>query len=197
MKRDFWQLVVLLIGIVLLLWLITGVAQAHTTEEIEQWETDWNERLEEAIPIGGLSLGAMDQILVLLEERRDFESRHRCYFETCVVRTRSSNEGSGTFRGIGDNVEQWRSLVSAYFAPGDVDRALCLMHYESGGNPNAKNPRSSARGLMQILASLWAPHFGVSYEDLYDPATNISIAAQIKASQGWTAWSPYNRGLCR
>jgi len=101
-----------------------------------------------------------------------------------------------TYRGIGTNVEQWRGLVEHYFEPGDVERVLCLMHYESGGNPNAKNPRSSARGLMQILGSLWAPHFGVALTDLYNPDINLSIARDIRDSQGWAAWAPYNRGLC-
>lgn len=101
------------------------------------------------------------------------------------------------YRGMGTDVERWRSLVASYFRAEDVERALCLMSYESGGNPNAKNPTSSARGLMQILGSLWAPHFGVTLEELYDPHINLAIAAQIRDSQGWTAWAPYNRGLCR
>lgn len=99
-----------------------------------------------------------------------------------------------TNRGMGSDVEQWRSLVSRYFT--DVDMALCVIRYESGGNSNAKNPRSSARGLFQILASLWAPHFGVSYEDLYDPETNVRLAAEIQATQGWRAWAVVWKGKC-
>ena len=97
-------------------------------------------------------------------------------------------------------VEHWRPLVAGHFSdlgPAAVDRVLCLMSYESGGNPTAKNPNSSARGLMQVLASLWAPHFGLTYEQLYVPEINLWAARQIYNSQGWWAWAPYVRGLCR
>lgn len=100
-------------------------------------------------------------------------------------------------RGIGGNVEQWRALVAAYFPSDQVDRALCIISYESGGNPGAKNPRSSARGLFQILGSLWAPYYGISQDALYDPATNVNIAVKIWGQSGWSAWSPYKRGQCR
>ncbi len=110
-------------------------------------------------------------------------------------------EYQNPYTGMGNgDVDQWLPLVAAFFGdlgPDAVNRVLCLMQYESGGNPNAKNPNSSARGLMQILASLWAPHFGVSYEDLYDPSINLLLARKIYDQQGWWAWSPYVRGLCR
>lgn len=101
-------------------------------------------------------------------------------------------------RGIDrtEGVERWRPLVAEHF-PNQTDRALCIMEHESRGNPNAKNPNSSARGLFQILASLWAPHFNVSYQQLYDPETNVRLAREIYDMQGWRAWSPYKRGECR
>ena len=95
---------------------------------------------------------------------------------------------STTGRGMGSNVEQWRPLVKTYF--GDLaNHALCIMKWESGGNPDIKNLHSSARGLFQILASLWAPYFGVTYDQLYDPATNIRLAHLIYLSSGWGAWN--------
>ena len=103
---------------------------------------------------------------------------------------------SSVHRGLGSNVEQWRSLVAAYFPANQVDRALCVMSFESGGNPNAQSS-SDARGLMQVLAGLWAPHFGIDPAALYDPDTNIRIAAAIYSTQGWMAWNPYKRGECR
>jgi len=105
---------------------------------------------------------------------------------------RSASTWTGTA-----GVEQWRGLVTAHFGSNDANTALCLMHYESGGNPDAKNPRSSARGLMQILTSLWGPHFGLPAEAFYNPETNIRYAKKVYDLQGWGAWSPYNRGLCR
>lgn len=112
------------------------------------------------------------------------------------------HEHDTMYRGMGNgttDVEQWRPLVAGHFSDlgqETVETALCVMRYESGGNHNAKNPTSSARGLMQILASLWAPHFGVSYNDLYKPELNLYIARQIYDSLGWGAWSAYNRGRC-
>jgi len=97
-------------------------------------------------------------------------------------------------RGNG-GTEQWRTLVSAYFQPSDVDRALCLMGYESNGNKDAFNP-SGARGLMQVLGG-WADDYGYTKDQLFDPNINLLIAADLKNRYGWTQWSPYNRGLCR
>jgi len=94
-------------------------------------------------------------------------------------------------------VERWRPLVATQFPASEVDTALCIIEHESSGNPRADNPRSSARGLFQVLGSLWAPHYGVSRSELFDPVTNTRIAADIWENQGWRAWSPYQRGSCR
>ncbi len=94
-------------------------------------------------------------------------------------------------------IERWRPLVSLYFPNEEVETALCIIDHESRGRPGADNPRSTARGLFQILGSLWAPHYGVARSDLYDPAINTRIALDIWENYGWGAWSPYQRGLCR
>ncbi len=95
------------------------------------------------------------------------------------------------------SVERWRPLVSVYFPEDQVDRALCIIGHESNGDPGADNPKSSARGLFQILGSLWAPHYGIDRTDLYDPLINTRIALDIWQNYGWSAWSPYQRGSCR
>lgn len=96
------------------------------------------------------------------------------------------------------DVESWRPLVAKYFAWEDVDRALCLMGYESNGNPTAQNPDSTATGLFQIMHSVWAETFGVKHRsEWHDPELNVYAASVIRSTQGWTAWAPYNRGLCR
>ncbi len=94
-------------------------------------------------------------------------------------------------------VDRWRPLVATQFPADEVETALCIIEHESSGDPEADNPRSSARGLFQVLGSLWAPHYGVSRSDLYDPITNTIIAADIWENYGWSAWSPYQRGSCR
>jgi soluble lytic murein transglycosylase-like protein len=117
-------------------------------------------------------------------------------YETCEDRRDEPvYVAPATYRGMGSDVEQWRDLVAGYF--GDkTDLALCIIKYESGGNPNAANPNSSARGLFQVMASTWAAHFGVSWDQLYDPATNTAIAWEIYQIQGWGAWAVYNKGMC-
>lgn len=94
-------------------------------------------------------------------------------------------------------VDRWRPLVATQFPAKEVDTALCIIEHESGGDPEADNPRSSARGLFQVLGSLWASHYGVSRSELYDPIVNTVIAADIWEKHGWEAWSPYQRGACR
>lgn len=93
-------------------------------------------------------------------------------------------------------VERWGPLVASHFDPEDVARALCLMELESAGDPGARNPSSGASGLMQVMP-FWAGQFGYDASDLFDPWTNIEVAAKIRDQQGWGAWSPYARGLCR
>lgn len=99
------------------------------------------------------------------------------------------------FEQMVDPVERWRPLVSRYFPADDVDTAMCILRHESGGDPDADNPRSSATGLFQILASGWAPHFNVSVDQLFEPTTNVRLAREILDIQGWTAWTTYRR--CR
>lgn len=96
-----------------------------------------------------------------------------------------------------DPVERWRPLVADHFPTSEVDTAMCIIRHESGGDPRADNPRSTASGLFQILGSLWGPHYGVSTADLYEPQTNVRLASDIWENYGWRAWSPYKRGSCR
>lgn len=95
-----------------------------------------------------------------------------------------------------EGVEQWRPLVAGHFNPADVDRVLCLMGFESGGDPNARNGSSGASGLLQVMP-FWADEYGVSKADLFTPEINLFIARKIRDVQGWGAWSPYKRGECR
>jgi hypothetical protein len=50
---------------------------------------------------------------------------------------------------------------------------------------------------MQVMASVWADEFDVTWDQLYEPEINLYVARQILDRQGWKAWAPYNRGLCR
>lgn len=177
-----------MIPLVLALVLLTPPSiTPHAQAEQRIWKQDWQQRVEDN---GVLSRK-------LLAEYLDFVDRHTLPpTPSPTTATATPNPPSSTpsspDRSMGSNVEQWRGLVATYF-PGEVTRALCIMAAESGGNPNAVNPRSGAAGLFQIMPFWWEEFGG----DRFDPETNVRVAAAIRASQGWGAWSPYNRGMCR
>ncbi len=88
--------------------------------------------------------------------------------------------------------EDWRPLVASFFEPTDVDRAIRVIRCESGGNPTAKNPRSTASGLFQHLASMWGDRSvaaGVAGSDVFDPVANVQVAAWlVYEGGGWSHW---------
>lgn len=95
---------------------------------------------------------------------------------------------------LGDNpqVEMWRPLVSEYFAADQVDTALRVMECESGGDPDAKNPNSSASGLFQHLTKYWnsrASAAGFPNTSVFNPEANIAASAWLQRNHGWYHWS--------
>ena len=89
-------------------------------------------------------------------------------------------------------VEEWRSLVSAYFAPEHVDLALRIIGCESGGDPNAQNPNSGAAGLFQHIPRYWEARVagaGMPGASIFDPIANVAASAYLAYSDGWTHWS--------
>lgn len=152
------------------------------TDRLTVWEA-------EHLGFGGIPVDRVDRLVELAEVAYEACEPPPEVLAVVVVR-------DTTYRGIGSDAERWRPLVAEYFPADQVDTALCVVGWESGGNPDAKNPRSSARGLFQVLAALWAPHFGISADALYDPVVNVRVASQIWGSQGWGAWSARKRGIC-
>lgn len=90
-------------------------------------------------------------------------------------------------------VEEWRSLVAAYFAPTDVDLALTVIACESGGDPNAQNPKSGAAGLFQHIPRYWEARssaVGLPGASIFDPVANVAAAAYlVYADGGWKHWA--------
>lgn len=91
------------------------------------------------------------------------------------------------------SVDDWRPLVSAFFEPGDVDRAIRIVWCESKGEPLAENPVSTASGLFQHLASLWderSADAGWGGADVFDPVANVAVAAWLVYEfGGWSHWA--------
>jgi hypothetical protein len=89
-------------------------------------------------------------------------------------------------------VEEWRSLVSSYFAPEHVDLALLIISCESGGDPNAQNRRSGAAGLFQQIPRYWeerAAAAGMPGASIFDPIANVAASAYLAYSDGWSHWA--------
>jgi hypothetical protein len=163
--------------------LILVLSLFHPIDALDEWADDFVDRIFGE----GLTVEMMDEYV-------DMAQRHPGYFGRYVPPPPLKRSPSSS-SGMGSSVEQWRGLVGSYFPANQVNTALCVMRYESGGNPNANNSRSTAIGLMQILASLWGPVYGVSHEQLKDPNTNMRVARGVWDRQGWGAWAAYRQ--CR
>ncbi len=170
-------------------------AEAHTPDELEVWMVAW---------VTEADVGLSSRLIADYVDMRD---RHPWYFIQTAEdapdgRSDSSGRNSSGMGPGGPAVERWRPMVEVYFTAADVPTAICLMAHESGGNPDAKNPTSSAAGLFQFLRGTWdsvpASVTGGSYDSgqVYNPEANIRSAAWLKNAAGWSQWSPYNRGEC-
>lgn len=87
------------------------------------------------------------------------------------------------------SVEQWRPLVKKYFPPELVDKALWVIMYESGGNPNRPGDGGVARGLFQIQDNRrFRGRPPAQWLD--NPENNIRYAAQVlgAAKNKWSDW---------
>lgn len=156
----------------------------HPTVDLDAWAEDWQDRVVEND--GNLSFS-------LVYEYVDMADRHPCYFHNDCPRPvrRSSSSPAPTNTTYSGGVEQWRGLVAAYFPADQVNRALRVMACESGGNPNAKNPRSSAAGLFQHLGKYWptrSAKAGFAGASVYNPTANVATAAWLWRTGGWGHW---------
>ena len=88
----------------------------------------------------------------------------------------------------GGGVEQWRSLVAAWFPPDEVDKALRVLWCESRGDAGNISPYGDS-GLFQI-APRWHYDKKQESESWFDPTVNVRVAHQIWLDQGWLPW-PY------
>lgn len=86
---------------------------------------------------------------------------------------------------VTDAVSAGEGSSSAYGAfPG----ASCIVERESGGNPTAQNPGSTASGLFQDLDSTWADYDG--YARAMDAPASVQIEFNQKlASGGLSPWA--------
>lgn len=155
--------------------LLLAVTLAAPTP-VATWEAHWHGRVAES---GGLTVD-------LVDDRRMFYAllEPPAPEPAPVVRTVPRPPPAPPV-----SVESWRPLVAAHFQPEHVDAALRVMACESGGNPNAANPTSTARGLFQFLRGWWSGAWGYPAFDPYDPAANVIAAAWLsKGGSDWSHW---------
>lgn len=78
------------------------------------------------------------------------------------------------------------ALVASYSWPADT--AWRIMLCESGGNPRARNPHSSATGLFQALRSTWGGYGG--YREAADapPPVQVEHAYRLWLMRGFGPW---------
>ena len=100
---------------------------------------------------------------------------------------------AGTYdRGRPLSAAAVRELVSRYFRPEDVNRAVRIAWCESTFNPRSVNPSSGASGLFQHLPHLWAKRSaaaGFGGSDVLDPEANTAVAAWLLyEGGGWSHW---------
>ena len=86
-----------------------------------------------------------------------------------------------------------RELVSRYFRPEDVNRAIRIAWCESSFNPYSVNPQTQASGLFQHLPRYWAERSaeaGFPGADIFDPDANVAVAAWlVYEGGGWSHWT--------
>lgn len=87
--------------------------------------------------------------------------------------------------------EELRIKIAAYLPPTPRPDPLenilrVIAQCESGGNPHAKNPHSSAKGLLQIIDGTWQ-HFQCE-GDVLDREDNWQCGMKIAKNSGLHHW---------
>ncbi len=163
---------------------VVPAARAHTDAELDSWRMGWATRAFDPD-------WSVRHWPTLEGEYVDMSRRHPRWFGLPVPHSHPRAIARAPTPVYAAGVEQWRPLVSRYFAADQVERALRVMACESGGAPNAKSPISSASGLMQHLGKYWASRSaaaGWAGASIFDPEANIAVAAWLQRTGGWGHW---------
>ena len=185
-SRSLTAITAVVLVTVTLVTLLPLGSLAHTRSQLDTWQSDW---IVQAV--------TTDLTVSLMAEHQSMVSRHHWYFypPRRQIATTARIRPAVSPVTWPESVERWRPLVTAYFHPEDVGLVLCLIAKESGGNPNADNPQSSASGLMQHLYRLWPDRSvaaGWPGASIWDPEANIAVGAWLAyEGGGWGHWVTY------
>lgn len=111
-----------------------------------------------------------------------------------VEEAASSDKRGGVFVRSGYLTEtEVRELVTEYFQPDDVNRAIRVAWCVSAFNPAAVNPATGSSGLFQHLPDVWAERSaaaGHPMSSIFDPDANVAVAAWMlyELPGGWSHW---------
>lgn len=94
--------------------------------------------------------------------------------------------------------QEIRCATWHWHVSGGNNKAFSVASCESGFNEHSDNPRSSAGGVFQFLASTWN-HIKQAHHELrrrwnlaksrYNARANVVHAIRMASNQGWGAWS--------
>lgn len=134
--------------------------------------------------VGCVALGAAIVGLVATDQQQD--SMNPCTDPGAVVPVSGGKPIDVTARAV----------LDAGWSTSDAITAVAVAEGESGHNPLAANPDSTARGLFQIMLSYHQPKFRGA--DWRDPFANARVAHQIWADAGgWSPWVVHTTGAYR
>ncbi len=118
--------------------------------------------------------------------QKDLQAKAERKAEEARIAAANANKQAAVSVGAAGNCESYRPIVAKYFPAGQVNNALLTMSKESSCNPLAVSPTHD-HGLMQIN-EVHLDMVGGNLNALYDPDTNIRVAASIYSGRGWNAW---------
>lgn len=100
-------------------------------------------------------------------------------------RVLSATRGYNALYGAG--VARWVWLSRQVGWPwAQVPTLMMVVSRESGGNPAAKNPCSTASGLLQFLQDWWYGKW-----DPFNPRSNLRAGYRAWTKVGWQPWAVY------
>lgn len=120
-----------------------------------------------------------DRFKYYKNQLKKYRERNRTYWKWI-----SSPGGSG--------VNRWIPMLNYCGMPGNqMWHALKVMERESHGDPNAKNKKSTAKGLFQFLADWWRnKKTGKIKWNPFNPHQNVlHFVRAIMVPGGWSHWS--------
>jgi len=105
-----------------------------------------------------------------------------------VVSPAAVSTPSGTAGAPALAVPGSTGFVNGYPCGGPLPNC-CTLRIESGGNPTAQNPHSSASGLWQFMHDTWAGYGGYSEAKYAPPEVQNQRAIEVFAGgAGWGNW---------